>query len=240
MLLAATLLGACTRSAPPAPHAVHYVVAWARDGVVPAGDGWEVTTDLGYRVRVTRGYLTSYSMELVECPKAAWSVLSPPPAWAGHSAGTPNPAAIRPMQVESLLATTDREIGAVTLAPQTYCQLHYLIARAGREAQGLPSDLDMVDASLHVDGTYRAPAADAPTPFAIHTAIANGGLFDHTGAAAPIRVDMGQGATRVTVRRHLGSLFDGVDFATTSDSVRASRILASVVEHVEVELASVE
>ena len=206
------------------------------------GVGWEVTNDLGYRVRLTRGWVTTYSMELVECPKPAAlsSFLAPPSAWAGHASGTPNPAAIRPMQVESLLAPTDREVGTVTLVPQAYCQMHYLIARAGHDSPGLPSELDMVDASLHVDGTYRPPGAASPTLFTIHSAIANGGLFDRTATSVPIRVDTGRATTRVTVRRHLGSLFDAVDFATMPESVRAERILAAAIDHIEIEIAAVD
>src|ERR1051325_3652187 len=153
-------------------------------------------------------------MERGECPKpAALSpFFSPPSAWAGHASGTPNPAAIRPMQVESLLAPTDREVGTVTLVPQAYCQMHYLIARAGHDSPGLPTELDMVDVSLHVDGTYRAPGATDQTSFTIHSAIANGGLFDRTSTSVPIRVDTGRAPTRGTVRRHLGSLFDAADF----------------------------
>lgn len=222
---------------------MEYAIAWARDGVAPAADGtgWEITNDRGYRVHVTRGYVTSYSMELVECPKepaAFVPLLRTAAAWAGHMSGTPNPAAIRPMEVESLLAPVDRDVGTVTLAPQAYCQVHYLIARAVRESPGLPADIDMVDASLHVDGTYRAPGSASPAAFTIHTAIANGGLFDRTAASTPIRVDTGRTAARVTIRRDLGSLFDGVDFATMSDPVRADRMLTAVIEHVEIELAA--
>ena len=74
-------------------------------------------------------------------------------AYAGHATGTPNPAAIRAMQVESLTAPAAREVGVVLLPPQTYCQLHYLVARAGHDAAGLPGELDMVDVSVHVEGT---------------------------------------------------------------------------------------
>lgn len=218
----------------------------------PDGAGWEVTNDLGYLVRVNRGYMTTYSMELIECPKvgtgriapdlvvALRSLLEPPPVSAGHSSGTPNPAAIHPMQVESLGVPSHREVGTVTLAPQAYCQLHYLIARAGRDSRGLPTDLDMVDASLHLDGTYRAPGAVRPTPFTIHTAIANGGLFDRTVSSLAIHVDTGLATTRVTVWRHLGSLFDAVDFATMPDAVRAGRILTSIIDHVGIEITAVE
>ena len=97
----------------------------------------------------------------------------------------------------------------------------------------------MVDASLHLDGSYRAPGSDAAIPFALHTAVANGGLFDRvTTTTAPLHVDTGQAATRVTVRRHLGALFTGVDFSTMQDGVLAEQILKSLIDHVEVEIAA--
>lgn len=242
------LLGACGGSAAPhaapTPHRVRYRLDWVwDDGRKQAdSDAWEVTNDLGYRVRVTRGYVTSYSMELVECPKSAplsllgWPLLAAT-AYAGHSSGTPNPAAIRPMLVESLLQATPREAGSVLLPPQAYCQLHYLVARAANDASGLPADLDMVDASLHVDGTYQAPGSSGATPFSIHTAIAYGGLFDHTvDSPAMLQVDTGRGATQVTVRRHAGRMFDGVDFARMTDQVAAGQILRSLIDHADVEI----
>jgi hypothetical protein len=223
---------------------------WDDAKKAPDGTSWEVTNDLGYRVRVTRGYVTSYSMELVECPKEPvatpvaglgaflWSTVEST-AWAGHSTGTPNPAAIRPMQVESLTAPTAHQVGAVLLAPQTYCQLHYLVARAGREAPGLPAELDMVDASLHVDGTYQSPGTSTETRFTVHTAVAYGQLFDHAArSSASIHVDSGSSATRVTVRRHLGKIFDGVDFVKMTDRMVAAQILKSLVDRVDVEITS--
>jgi hypothetical protein len=243
------LLVACGKPSSPGPHRVSYAVAWSDDGATWNADrtAFEVTNDLGYRVRVTRGYLTTYSMELVECPKDArsaaadvakrlWATLEAP-AWAGHASGTPNPAAIRPMQIESLLAPVARELAGVTLAPQAYCQLHYLIARAAKEAVGLPADLDMVDTSLHVDGTYRAPVSEAEVPFGVHTAVANGGLLDRSGAPpAPIHVDTGRESAHVTVRRQLAALFDGVDFAKMKGDVIAGQMLQSFVDHLEVDI----
>jgi hypothetical protein len=188
--------------------------------------------------------VTTYSVELVECPRAAgdpggarlWSLVAPP-AFAGHTSGTPNPAALRPMQVESLLAPVARDLGTVTLAPQAYCQLHYLIARAGHDSPGLPTELDMVDASLHLEGTYRAPGTSTETPFTVHTAVANGALLDRTTTPpAPIHVDTGRAAAHVIVRRHLALLFEGVDFAGLGERVLPGRILQSLIDHVEVEI----
>ncbi|HZR81275.1 MAG TPA: hypothetical protein VFD92_09295 [Candidatus Binatia bacterium] len=249
--LAAWLAGAC-RSTPavaPAPHEVRYRLAWATPRGPASADGAaEITNDLGYRIRIRRGWVTSYSMELVECPKTsatsaaaravglAWSWLEGT-AWAGHSAGTPNPAAIRPMRVESLLEPATRDVGAVELAPQAYCQVHYLVARAGRDAQGLPDDLDMVDRTLHVEGTYVAPGASAEIPFTIQSAAAYGQLFDRAaGASSALRVDTGRESVEVTIRRHLDRMFDGVDFARMPEKAAALQMLRSLVDHSDAEV----
>src|SRR5207302_7074271 len=132
----------------PRPHEVRYVLTWAAK---PSGDTVGsaqpvLVNDRGYTIRVTRGYLVTRSMELVECPKTAtrdWvgsalaglpALLGPRPAYAGHSVGTPNPAAINVAHVESLTDVHDSPAGSRTLAPQHYCQVHYLIARADNNA----------------------------------------------------------------------------------------------------------
>jgi hypothetical protein len=257
-LFAAGALSACHGAAAspgdtPAPHAVRYTLAWATPAAAqpvaaqPAMPGWETTSDLGYRVRVTRGWLTSYSMELVECPKSAavavplrqaaeaWSLLEAP-AWAGHLSGTPNPAAIRPMQVESLTETETRDVGRVVLQPQAYCQVHYLAARAGPDAIGLPKDFDMLDTTLHVEGSYRAPGAEGETPFTIHTASAYGQLFDHLADGAAVQFDSGRHDAHVIVRRDRARLFDGVDFAKMAERQQGLQALKALVDHVHVEL----
>ena len=246
------LFSACSTGAPqPAPsptaHRVQYRLESTWDDAIRAADGsgWEVTTDRGYRVHLTRGYLTSYSMELVECPKTGsptplaaldavlWPLVAAR-AWAGHRSGTPNPAAIQPMQVESLTDPVARGVGTVVLQPERYCQLHYLIAKAGHDSPGLPTDLDMVDASIHLDGTYRAPATTSDVPFTVHTATANGALLDRTRDGGALRVDVGEASPRVIVRRHLGRMFDGVDFAAVTTRALAGRVLQSLVDHVDV------
>ncbi len=247
VVLAVTATGCASSPPQPAPHEVRYRLTWDRDGVTPTNDGgFDVTNDLGYRVHVSRGWVTSYSMELVECPKEAAAGLAfvagalvrpllGDTAWAGHLSGTPNPAAIKPMQVESLIRPEPHEAGAVTLAPQPYCKLHYLVARAGHDSPGRPSELDMVDTTLHLDGTFRAPRSTTDTAFTVHTASAYGQLFDRAGdPPRTIRVDPGDGALQVDVRRHLGRMFDGVDFTRMPERAVALQILKALVDRVDV------
>jgi hypothetical protein len=232
---------------PPSPHAVEYRLAWTTDGVDTSADGGgiEVTNDLGYRVHVRRGWVTSYSIELVECPKAgpvaqaataALSLFVAGDALAGHSEGTPNPAAIRPMQVESLTDPAPRTVGTVRLAPQRYCKLHYLLARAGRDARDLPGDPDMVDTTLELEGSVRAPGATSDRPLSLRTAVAYGQLFERSAATRALQVDTGAVASVVTVRRNLARAFDGIDFAHLDDKAIGFQILRSLVDHSSVEL----
>lgn len=250
-------LGACRSSPPaaptatPAPHPVRYRLTWA-EGDVTAADGgaWEVTTNLGYRVRVARGWVTSYSTELVECPRTAdvdgpgaWP-FAPAPAWAGHNAGTPNPAAVKPMQVESLTDPAPHDAGTVLLAPQAYCQVHYLVARASHDSPGLPRELDMVDVSLHVEGTYRAPTdggATADASFTIHTASAYGQLFARIGdPPTDLRADPGRGGLDVEIRRRRSRLFDGVDFARMPVKAAGLRMLQAFVDGAEIRVSPID
>ena len=225
----------------PAPHEVRYRLTWARDDVMPSADGgWEVTTNRGFHVHVVRGWVTSYSMELVECSKTARALFAGV-AWAGHRSGTPNPAAIQPMQVESLLDPTPHDVGTVTLAPQPYCEVHYLVARAGHDSPGLPKELDMVDVSLHVEGTYRAPGAAADAAFTIHTASAYGQLFRHTGAPPmDLHADPGAGPLVVEIRRRRSRLFDGVDFVGMPAKQAALRMLQGLVDGAEVAVVAAD
>jgi hypothetical protein len=253
VLLAFGVVGARAVSAAPtptpAPHEARYRLTWAAGDVTPTADNaaWEVTTNLGYRVRVTRGWVTSYGMELVECPRSAsaadellWLV-TPTTAWAGHMSGTPNPAAIRPIVVESLMDGAARDAGTVTLAPQAYCKIHYLVARASGDSAGMPAGVDMADTSLYVEGSYRAPGATIDASFALRTGSAYGQLFERVGNPPhPMLVDTGLHALDVEIRRRRSRLFDGVDFNKMPVKSAGLRALQALVDGTEVAVVAVD
>lgn len=254
-VLVATLAAACAQApSPPSaavpsaggPHAVTYRLEWANDVVAAPAGGFTVTSDLGYTVRVARGWITSYGVELVECPRGAiptplaragdrlWSLIEGT-AWAGHTSDAPNPAAVHPMQVESLTDAAASEIATPALAPQAHCKLHYLLARAGADARGLPPEPDMVGRSLHVEGAYRAPGASSDVPFTLDGASAYGALVERVdGDTHPLHLDTGAGAARVTLRRHRAHMFDGVDLAHVPERAAVLQVLRAIVEHVDV------
>ena len=236
-------------------HEVRYRLdwTWGRAHAASGNGGWDVVTDRGYRVHVARGWLTSYSVELVECPRTPpppatallWGALAAftvRPAYAAHEVGTPNPAAINTPHVESLDQPVATEVGAVMLRPQAYCQAHYLIARASRAAQGLPAAVDMVDASLYLEGTYQAPAAGNAVPFTVRTPVANGVQSDlfppdrYGDETAALRVDTGSEGAVVVVRRNLATLFDGIDFATADERRIGRQVLTNLINTITIEI----
>lgn len=214
-LLLATLLaqGGC-HDAPPlttegADGELRYELRWNREGLTALeGGGWAWTNDLGHRFTLTRGYMVSYSSELVEClpttanrPPASdprpldldgdgiqlaataitsWleSALAPSVAWAGHSDDVVNPAAVTTPWVEALHVLEDRTFGVTRPGPLRYCQVHYLVGRANGEARQMPQEVDMARVSLYLEGTAQAPDAQAPTPFTVRTALAAAVLFE--------------------------------------------------------------
>jgi hypothetical protein len=234
---------------------VRYELSWDARGVTrPAGEAaWQVVNDLGYRVRVERGYLVARSMELVECggsservaglPSLVGAVLGPPPAYAGHGSMAPNPVAISTPHIESLLAAEHAEAGRVPLPNVAYCRVHYLVARADRSAVGLPADLDMLDKSVRVEGAYLAPGATEEVPFALATSIANGALVElfppgrFAVAQDAFRLTGDVAGARVVIRRRLATLFDGIrlDEASTGDAAR--RLVENVIDDATVEVA---
>jgi len=250
---ASSLLSGCApTSGSPPPTEIRYELGWRAQGAsdaASASGGWQVTNDLGYRVRVERGYVVSRSMELVECPRdarapsaaLAWlaGALGPSLAHAGHSSLLPNPAAITTPLVESLTAPRQLVAGRVAVVPQAYCRAHYLVARAERDARDLPADVDMVGKSLLLEGSYLAPGATDPVAFRVATSIANGALLDLAAPGAPPSpgsraYDGAAGVVRVTIERDRAHLFDGIGFASASEQDVARRVLGNLIAHTRV------
>jgi hypothetical protein len=235
---------------------VVYSLEWDVAGLSrPAsGVGWEIVTDLGYRVQLDAGYLSSHSVELIECdyrPQPLARLVSglvaslvPAPAFAGHVL-SPNPSAFRTTHVESLVAAAPITTSRIVVGGRRYCEVSYLVARAEVSAAGLPGDLDMAGKSLYVAGMYSLPGT-APERFAIASTVASGGRVGFFAAGHfgddghRVELDTASGDVVVRIRRRLGSLFDGVDFARQPRSDWAHAILANLVDDLTVVAATNE
>ena len=172
-----------------------------------------------------------------------FSALKAQPAFAGHGNVTYNPSRITMPYVESLAQPIAAQLETHSVPKASYCQVHYLIARAAGAVQNQPEDRRMDGLSLWVEGEYVAPDAITAKPFIIKSSLAWGTITtaiasEETSNPAPrIALSSGQPIARVTLHRNLGSMFDGVDFETMSESEQAKTILRSLARSVEMRVA---
>jgi hypothetical protein len=237
---------------PSAQGQIQYLYGWSTDRIVFNEDasGWQVETDLGYAVSVNRGYLVSYQMQIVPCADATGTeetigwierVFSVQVARAAHSEEF-NPAAIYTSYVESLSDPRELDAGIREGSDESFCQSHYLIARAENETVSLPEDLTMVDRSLYIEGTWRAPGSAEDIPFIVDTSSAWGALNNLFGPdeynmeGREIEVNPTDGSVLVLVKRDLGALFDGIDFMALSEAQLVTHLLKSIFAGIEISI----
>ncbi|MEC9073184.1 MAG: hypothetical protein VX938_12410 [Myxococcota bacterium] len=229
---------------------VSYILSWTSSQAHEIATGWEVTNDLGYRVRLTSGWLTTYSVQLVPCSgddreDNGWlrRLLGGRPAYAGHG-GSTDPSAITIAHVEELTTPTDQLLGPVEPGEGRYCQVHYLLGPAEGGARGLPETPDLMDSSLFLQGAWGAPGAAPTQPFQIQSSLAMGEMMylyppDRPGDAdASFALDTGTSNATVRVTRNLDTLFDGVDFGLMDDVGLQKAVLQAVVKSLEITVES--
>ena len=219
---------------------VSYTLDW-RWGAArrhPEG-GWTVTNDLGYSVHVTGGRLVSRNLELVPCaaipaPSPLASLtrwLGPVEALAGHSSLTPNESKISKSYEEDLADPGSSYLESLEVTDPEYCRAHYLVARATRSRPGA--------AAFSVTGTWTRSKDERGIPFEIRSSGAYGQFLGLTSAAGDVvnrRTILG--GIHVTVSRELGTMFDGVDFASGLNDASGLSVLRAIVADTKVYLGN--
>jgi len=241
-------------------HEIHYALdwEWGRAKPLASGSGWEVVNNLGYRIEIDKMYLVTYRTGLIACEEAdlvdvnrvnpyqmctaarwSWSLVST--AYAGHSFTDDDPVVINTQHVEDLSNPKSFDLGLVTVSEQRYCRLHYLLARAEREATGLPEDVALVDSSTYFEGRYYAPGSNEAVTFSVLDSSADGALIDITAETPSTSQALGminvnfEGA-RVHIIRNLGLMWDDVDFLSMSSRDIARRVLGNLTSTLKVEI----
>ncbi len=249
-LICALLLAGCEGAgearpepAPPAAGEVRYVLDWDDSGLDVAADGrWRVVNDLGIEFAIERGWLTSYSAQLVPCwliegtaRRPARSILDGlwrldrlwtlfgGVAHAGHD-DEADPSLFEIPHVEALVNRRPLVLATVRGVPgETYCKAFYLVARADDDAVGAPAEVPYDRVSLYLEGTWRA---DGETrPFLVSTDLNIGRNLDLYVGDAALRVDPSQTGVEVVVYRRIAGWFDGLDPAGYADDVALARAL---------------
>lgn len=243
-----------------APGEVRYRLDWDHSRLEATPEGtWATTTDRGYRVTLTRGWLTSYQMSMVPCwliegtgariegthhPGRSllhrlWSLIGGV-AHAGHD-DEPDPSLIDASRVEVLADLAPTAFGAVRVPAETYCKTHYVAARSDDDTTGMPSAIDYDRITMHLEGTW-ALADAVPTAFTVRTALAAGknlALLPVGGVeGSDLRLDPSVGGFEVTVYRRPGGWFDGIDFASIAADEEAidRAVLQNLTRHLWLEV----
>lgn len=216
--------------------------AWGEAQALPNG-GWQIQTPLGYQVIVQEGFLVSYSGEAVACEHShAWGFVQWLWAWArgnvveaGHGE-TPNEARSESPLLEDLQHPAMQELGGATGTEPSYCQLHYLLARATPDTRQQTSTA--IGKSLYLAGTYQHETAFQVTPFVIEAHFADGIVAPmlFTGSEQLAQATPFSGQIVVSITRNLDGLFAQVDFDTMSAQEQARAALRGLLATVRVDV----
>jgi hypothetical protein len=221
--------------------ASRWTLAWDQSGVVALQDGgFELETDLGYRVRVTSGRILIHNLSFGLCDPGAASAGSEGAFWSlpvrsAHAHDQSDPSTLEASLIEDLLDPHETEL-AGSFPPARYCRAHWLLARPTSPTTG-PADIAMANRSLVLTGTFERDGE--AHDLAVDTWWPQGRLVDLEAAIAPeaLAAARKDGRARhafVTVTRHLGRLFDGIDFEATTDDQVAGLVIDNLVAGSEI------
>lgn len=230
---------------PPRIQSIQYQYALESAGAQPnPAGGWRVTLPSGQKLHVCRGWATLYTAQLVPCQQNGKTttpaslgflrLLAPPQAFAGHSKQL-DPSGLNPPMVLPLDKPGLFPLALKTFPAQTYCQAHFLMARATQEAVGLPADVDMVRTSLHLEGTLESASGASLKTLTIHTPVAHGKLVDLPQEVLTRAAQHG-GKLEITLHQSLGTLFDQVQLEQLPEPRLARAVLQNLIDHTALEV----
>ncbi len=196
---------------------LNYALKWNTEGITHLSDGgWQVTTNLGYEIRVTSGYVTTFRMELVECETteaAAFSFLFPSPVQAGHPSDGPSETRTSQDTVENLITLPTQSMASLPVSRADWCTLHYLAGPTTDAALNLTDTGGDLGKSIMLIGDYKAPDSEDWIPF---TATSEEGFGTFLLAPTDPGIRLGDGVVSIVVTRTASTLFDNIDFGTSS------------------------
>ena len=233
------LLSHDTESAEALRTEVRYHLTWEWGSAEETLQGWRVHNDRGYLVEVEEGSLVSYSVQLAPCSRddlepgrSTLRFWGSGLALAGHG-GVEDPSAWSQGIAESLKSPEDVILDPVELSGGVYCRAHYLVAKAETKTLNLPSTFNMVGTSLYIKGQAIGEDGQA-WPFTIWSTLPIGELLAWTTPVSAI--DLSRGSVDVVITRDLGTLFDGVNFATMESEAMEKTILLGLAQRLRVEV----
>lgn len=196
-------------------HAVYYELDFSDDGVERTDDGLLIVTNLGYRVALHEGRLSTSAAQLVPCRSAsAW--FGARVAYAGHTVGDGDPSAVEGPLVEPLVAAAASELGSA-LSDRSYCAIGLSVGPS-EELEGFTLSLEL---------SVETPAGWAPRSLTSMSGFTRQAELGQT-------VDSGSAAAKLVVERKLATMFDDVDFDGMTDEVIADRVLVNLLSQADI------
>lgn len=218
--------------------AARWQASWLLAGAERFADGgFALTTDEGYRVVIEEAWLVDYSVTLVPCPETesvALRLLGIGIAQAHHGEFE-DPSQLEPVAVEGFEdpKQTAVALGGSTFPGASYCGVHWLLAR-GDDDSVAPDGSSAWGRAVHLAGTWER--GDEAGEIAIDTSLAQGML--RTIDQADLH-GVGDGAV-ITIERHLGTMFDGIDFEVANANATDWAVVSNLVEQATVSIACAE
>jgi hypothetical protein len=231
-----------TRSGLYATH-VRFLQTWESAGILraEARGAFMVRTNLGYEVRVDKGFLVDTSASLVDCEGPGGDVwekatrrssfglgsLFEGVAYAGHLQA-PDPSNVAHPTVTDFVSVQGQTTFGESRFPEArYCHVHFLVAGgAGPSAYTATfPDVDTTRTTLYVRGAWRK-GEGTWNSLELRSKSADGVLLD-----LPPLVDGPMKGTDVTVTiaRRLATMFDDIELALESRSeVLAKSVLRNL------------
>jgi hypothetical protein len=188
---------------PEAGSLMRYVSTWDWSGAERAETGeWVFETDLGVRVGIDLGYLTTSTMMLVPCTDfRSHTTISDDSLLAGPWI---EPFAEQPEQLQ---------YGFATASGERYCSLHWLAATS-----------EELGASIEIHGWFEHEDGERET-FAATVSLANGGLRPLYSSAMQDMDTLPAAGGTVRLVRQPARALDGVDIETLTPSELAFEFL---------------
>jgi len=227
--------------------ALIYTLDWDRESVLFQGAQWSVVNELGFEFEIQQAYTTTYSLELVPCDPVTASDgglgdlvervlqwIGPRRAYAGHGGAPFNPTRLGQSMVEAVHMAEEVVSPSMTAQPTSYCQFHYLVARAHGGTQQMPEVIDMLGQSALVRGRWRR-GEDPWMDFDWRSQLPWGEMIP----LEPVPDAEGQqpgSIARVHVERPLAGLLKGLDPETMGSEVLANTLVKQMVQGTRIEI----
>lgn len=174
LVSALALLALCSCGSKVEGMQLHFNLALKAASTAQAdGSSRTFTNAQGDRITLTRVYVNVSSVEIAACPKGAmwrWlQQLSPIGTAEAHT--TSSPLKLGEPHVNGLgtVEGESRELGTLAPPPGSYCRANVVLEPADDDAEGLPSDVNMVGKTLLLEGQLVPAGGGAAQPFHVES-----------------------------------------------------------------------